>query len=96
MNTLDKFERTLENYYDHWNQNYFFTSEFLCHLVRCFATNKHEAIEASTKVDQKMKKLSSVMRLGGRVATVILLSPTDGALWTGTALAGIQDNYKPR
>jgi len=86
MNTINKFQGPLENYDDHWNQNCFFTSELLCHLVRSFATNSHEAIEASTKVDQKMKKLPSVMRLGGRVATVILLSPTDGALWTGTAL----------
>ena len=36
--------------------------------------------------DQKMKKLLTIMRLAGRIATAMLLSPTDGALWTGTAL----------
>ena len=33
-----------------------------------------------------MKKLLTIIRMVGRIATVILLSPTDGALWTGTAL----------
>ena len=33
-----------------------------------------------------MKKLITIVRMVGRIGTVVLLSPTDGALWNRTAL----------
>ncbi len=43
-------------------------------------------METSIQGEHKMKKLLGIIRLAGRIATLMLLSPTEGALWTGAAL----------
>ncbi len=66
---------------------FLFPGIFLCHFIRFFTTNKNKGMENSTRGESTMKTLLALMKLVGRIATVILLSPTDGALWNGTAFS---------